>query len=574
MKDNGQRIPDFLSSPEDLRTHIDKQFKGLSNKEKGQKYESFVKKIMPFSEIGEKFSRPTKIGGETHDRGVDLVADGEIEEEELIIQAKFSLASKKEIDSIVSKFEAIEKEGSEGKSLNLFDGENNNRYHFALSAPRKLSNIVGRYKRSEMSSVKFFGKLEKEGRIEIIDLLEIFDIVKSSYKKQNFIPDNLKLEAETNFIKKDDVYIGILSTSEIGRIYDKFGNSLFLENIREYLGPKSGRGSQDYRQITVNESISNTLKKDPELFLARNNGIAIRASKIEEIDSEKINLYEASVVNGCQTTMSIVNNPNDTSNVLVKVVETEDSWDIAEAANFQNDISQIDLRLARYITPQKVRKAATKFGVEFEGSEDSNAFSIVDSIYNTTITYDEVKALFIGLFSRSPTNALKRDYTKIKRELLEDIYKNKDSSEEERDYVFETLFRLNTKSKEGAEVISDGLSDEQYAVFRRFWSDKNPSYRAILTILASCVTVGKDIYSDPDFSYDTFDSLLESIRKVLDNNPDDFVRNLKMSFITIGQDVFDVEESEISAQMNNVVSSLDFHQTYNKTLLLKDTIDS
>lgn len=45
--------------------------------------------------------------------------------------------------------------------------------------------------------------------------------------------------------------------------------------------------------------------------------------------------------------MSIINNPKSDCFVMVRVVEAVDSWDVAKAANFQNEVRQIDLDLAR-----------------------------------------------------------------------------------------------------------------------------------------------------------------------------------------------------------------------------------
>ena len=37
--------------------------------------------------------------------------------------------------------------------------------------------------------------------------------------------------------------------------------------------------------------------------------------------------------------------------VPVKIVTTEDAWQVARAANYQNVVRQIDLDLARYLRP-------------------------------------------------------------------------------------------------------------------------------------------------------------------------------------------------------------------------------
>jgi hypothetical protein len=162
-KESGQEMPDFLETLEDLRTHLDTQFEGLSNNEKGNKYEDFVRKVIPFSDIGERFSRPTKTEG-SYDKGVDLYAEGDKEGDELIIQAKYTLTTKKDIDSIVSHFEAIDSGAKKGEVASLFDeSEKEGEKHYVISAPRKLDNIIKKYRQSTLSSLSFFRKTEKGG---------------------------------------------------------------------------------------------------------------------------------------------------------------------------------------------------------------------------------------------------------------------------------------------------------------------------------------------------------------------------------------------------------------------------
>ena len=62
------------------------------------------------------------------------------------------------------------------------------------------------------------------------------------------------------------------------RLYDQFGDALFLENIREFLGVLGQKNSL----TDVNREILETLEEDPVNFLAKNNGITFRASQVNQ----------------------------------------------------------------------------------------------------------------------------------------------------------------------------------------------------------------------------------------------------------------------------------------------------
>jgi hypothetical protein len=98
--------------------------------------------------------------------------------------------------------------------------------------------------------------------------------------------------------------------------------------------------------------------------------------------------------------------------VPVKVVQTADSWDIAEAANFQNTVAEIDLKIARNLRPQLAKRAATVSGVQIENGEKS-ALHLMDEIYSQKVAYRETRLLYIGLFSRLPNNLFEPDHAEL-----------------------------------------------------------------------------------------------------------------------------------------------------------------
>ena len=212
--------------------------------------------------------------------------------------------------------------------------------------------------------------------------------------------------------------------------------TLFFANVRDFLGVQ--KGSDKVGRTTPNNEIMKTINTAPEQLLARNNGIVFGVEKVEPgTTPNQLILKNGSVVNGCQTTMCVVEYANKPSYVLVKVVQTDDSWDITKSANYQTHIPDIDLELAQFLRPQLVKRAAGHLGVKIKDVETS-AFQIIDEIYDHKVAYNEVRLLYIGLFSRSPNNVFASNYTELMKEPIQQMYQESSYEED----VFETLFLL------------------------------------------------------------------------------------------------------------------------------------
>ncbi|TAH22532.1 MAG: abortive phage resistance protein [Cytophagales bacterium] len=146
-------------------------------------------------------------------------------------------------------------------------------------------------------------------------------------------------------------YLAIISGETLAGIYRNFGSRLLEQNIRSFL------------QFTgkINKGIRDTIKKEPQMFLAFNNGIAGTAEEVELIDLPNggkgiANAKDFQIVNGGQTTASIFHSQkqdkSDLSKIFVQlkltVVKKKDEFAlivsrIAEYANSQNKVSVADL---------------------------------------------------------------------------------------------------------------------------------------------------------------------------------------------------------------------------------------
>ena len=75
---------------------------------------------------------------------------------------------------------------------------------------------------------------------------------------------------ENNSSSKYSVYLAIINGSMLAGLYDEYRDRLLEKNVRSFLQVKGG----------VNKGIRDTLKLDPEMFLAYNNGISVTAESM------------------------------------------------------------------------------------------------------------------------------------------------------------------------------------------------------------------------------------------------------------------------------------------------------
>ena len=149
-----------------------------------------------------------------------------------------------------------------------------------------------------------------------------------------------------------EAYLAIIPGDILAEIYMEHGARLLEKNVRSFLQVKGA----------VNKGIRDTLRNEPEMFLAYNNGISVTAESISLGTDENGALYVAKIrdmqiVNGGQTTASIYNIIKekkyevDLSRVYVQmkisVIKNQNKMDdivhkISECANTQNKIQMAD----------------------------------------------------------------------------------------------------------------------------------------------------------------------------------------------------------------------------------------
>lgn len=157
---------------------------------------------------------------------------------------------------------------------------------------------------------------------------------------------------ENNTNNKYSVYLAIINGELLAALYSEFRDRLLEKNVRSFLQVKGG----------VNKGIRDTLRDEPDMFLAYNNGISVTAESVEIVRDENgkpsiKRIRDMQIVNGGQTTASIFNAWNDKklgvdlSKVFVQmklsVIGSAEDMDvivprISTFANTQNKIQVAD----------------------------------------------------------------------------------------------------------------------------------------------------------------------------------------------------------------------------------------
>jgi hypothetical protein len=212
---------------------------------------------------------------------------------------------------------------------------------FGLVTLAAKSDQIARQRESTVRSktygdVNFFYEYEDS-------LYDQFVIAKSA--DRNVAEDSLTFNGSVAEIKGGfgQAIVGSVSSSELVRLHTEYKNQLFEGNVRLFIGQRKGG---------INEKIYETAQSRPGDFWALNNGITIVADSFEKNKDSKYTLRRFSIVNGCQTTVSLSRafdrNPEaGKAQVLVRVVGAKKALltDIVRYNNTQNPVKLAAVRL-------------------------------------------------------------------------------------------------------------------------------------------------------------------------------------------------------------------------------------
>lgn len=162
-----------------------------------------------------------------------------------------------------------------------------------------------------------------------------------------YLSDGIPCLAASQMTDKFQSYLCVIPGEILAVIYDRFGSRLLEGNVRSFL---STRGK-------VNKGIQTTIKNEPKMFFAFNNGISATATGAEIRSGANgmclVSARDLQIVNGGQTTASLSTAKKSGTSLnqihvqmKLTVIEPGQSQNIipriAQYANSQNKVSDAD----------------------------------------------------------------------------------------------------------------------------------------------------------------------------------------------------------------------------------------
>lgn len=207
---------------------------------------------------------------------------------------------------------------------------------------------------------------------------------------------------------KYSVYLAIVPGEILAQLYEEYGSRLLERNVRSFLQVKG----------QVNKGIRGTLRDEPDMFLAYNNGISITAENVKIVRDENgkpsiSSIKDMQIVNGGQTTASIFNAYKDKkiqvdlSNVYVQVkisvinatnVMDEIVPKISEFSNTQNKIQVADFSANDPFHRKIEEISRIKWAPAQGGLKPKNWF------------YERARGQYLDMLSRESTTLRKKQY--------------------------------------------------------------------------------------------------------------------------------------------------------------------
>lgn len=211
---------------------------------------------------------------------------------------------------------------------------------------------------------------------------DIISKYKSLVEAEAGIPEDSQEFIGNHFEDSGDygrAWVGSVSAGELKRLFEAHNVRLFAGNVRLFLGARKGG---------INEQIIKTAKETPGNFWALNNGITIVADHATigagKSGSSTLLLKRFSIVNGCQTTSSLVKaDASSTTKVLARVIAAKFGLknEIVRYNNSQNAVKIWTVRAVDDIQ-EELRRDFAKFGITYapkqEGSRKKKSPSTIE----------------------------------------------------------------------------------------------------------------------------------------------------------------------------------------------------
>jgi hypothetical protein len=289
-----------------------------------------------------------------NDKGIDLFYVDDDEGRIFIVQGKYSLSlshspKEKDVSTLESSLnwlsnpEALVREGKEElaqASRDYYEARKNG-YGVELIfvyAGKKSENIEKKIEVYNQNSENIEkNRVFRHYHLDLLrSLWEENEGGRQRIEKAKLKPDGETLTLNGKFGK---AILATVPCREIVELYNIHHDRLFDRNVRLYLGARKG---------SVNAGMANTIKdpNDRGNFWAYNNGITIICDDVCLEDGDIV-ITNFSIVNGCQTTVSLAENEGDSPDlmVLIRCIAASASIvdDVIRFTNSQNPIRSWDI---------------------------------------------------------------------------------------------------------------------------------------------------------------------------------------------------------------------------------------
>ena len=477
------------------------------------------------------------------------------------LQTKFAISEKKHLDEIISKFKDYESSLDQNPEGHLFsdDGSAEVRPVYGIATASKIGGIRDAYEASSLSSRAFYDQLQAEDRLVVWDGENLRQEARQLTARYFELPLELAIRSAADaWLNDGDVWLGVVEGRDLVKLEEEHGPGLFFENVRGWLGLEGGRDGE-----TVNQAIQKTVAEDPEEMLARNNGVTFRATEVETGEGGVLRLKDASIINGRQTTGAMASVEQVVSNcrVQVKVVRAaSDAWAIADAANNQNRVARIELRLARYFRDQVVKRelAAAASGSDWLAT-------VVDEDREHQELFELLRALLVGLFCRKPGQIADNNYSHIRWDVLDAFYEGGEPPPT----LYPTLFDIARKTNDAVDIATQMAETDPLA---KVGEQGRPKYRAFLALLTLSATHDIDL----SIPLDVLDAEIERVRKfieesarLLEGEVDRYIRNFTLAYEVVGYQAHGAAEEgdpiKVQQRLSQTVFDSSFTTHFNRT---------
>ncbi len=349
----------------------------------------------------------------------------------------------------------------------------------------KVANLLEEEKKSN--------SISNDSSFEIIDQKKILDLINTNalgaevcslaVEKNMMIKTNYKETLQTD--ESFDSYLGLVKVSEIKKMVNTVGSKIFDENIRASLG-----------ETKINKKIIENLNKVKNDFWVYNNGITIVSTgKLSLKRGNVLNIVNPSIIDGQQTTNSILETTNLDKYVLLKVISVEDSFvrhEIIIANNQKNVITPLNI-MANNKDQIQFEKILKEYNILYErrkGQHGSNKQILTPANFINSQSSIFLGLPFIAKRSKSSIYTKSNDYyNQIWNET--NIVTNIDNIISSIN-IFDKLDKLFTKEFKNVTIQDISFLNDNKAIFAKYYI----YYTSIVILLNKPKYKFKDIKDD------------------------------------------------------------------------------